>query len=371
MGCGDVLFSVGTHYAVCVKGMGILCADGLCCCRGAADSEGHTTWSGKAEMEDYVAFAGFMVYYLYHLGHSDDSDPYRLETIESVRTTNGQAYGSLQTTHHTPPITLLLGGYSYGSLILARLPPISSIVERFAAAELGTSAAEILLRARTLSKQTLRAMESAQSPSSPRGRQLQPDDAATSPQRRVGASPITMGGEETDPANRRRSRDSRRSGDLIRKSIETPQRIKARIKGSPARHAAATDDSQTTSTSGRSVDVPVVIPRYLLISPVLLPFSQTLCPPGPPSMFAGLRRHSNVDGHAGNAFHDFPTLAVFGSSDVFTASRRLKGWAERASRESKARFEWEEIAGAGHFWHEEGVMQVLQKRIADWTLEDR
>lgn len=312
-----------------------------------------------------------MIYYLHSLSHVDD-DPYRLETIASVSNVDGAvSSGAYQFTGRHRPISLVLGGYSYGSLILARLPIVSTIIDRFEAAEAGTAAAEVILRARTLSKQTLQALESTQSPSSPRGRQLKPDDAATSPQRRVGASPITMGGEETDPANRRRSRDSRRSGDLIRKSIETPHRIKARIKGSPARDATATENLHIASVSNPTTRGPTVCPRYLLVSPVLLPFSHTLCPPGPPSMFAGLRRHSNADSSAGNAFRNNPTLAIFGSSDTFTASKRLKAWAEKTSRDSASKFEWDEIAGAGHFWHEDGVMQALQKRIADWTLEDQ
>lgn len=332
--------------------------------RGAADSEGHTTWTGKAEQDDYISFAGFMIYYLQRLRRQED-DPYRLETIQSVSNSNdAQLAGSAR-----PPISLLLAGYSYGSLVLARLPPVNRIVAIFESAAIGTSGAEIILRGGVLGKQTVDSWLTSQSPSSPRGRQLKPDDTATSPQRRVGASPMTVGGEETDPASRRRSRDSRRSGDFVRRSMEAPQRIKARVTGanSAAKALSRVDIAPPQPPSMNVPCGPTVRPSYLVISPVLLPFSHTLCPPGPPSLMPGLRRHSSADSDAGGAFHVNDTLALFGSSDTFTSSRRLKTWAEKNMKESKASFEWTQIDGAGHFWSEDGVMQALQKRIAEWV----
>ena len=109
-----------------------------------------------------------------------------------------------QRSNNNPSLELLLGGYSYGSLIVARLPLVSDIIQRFQQAETGTAAAEIILRARTLGKETRKHVEEALRPSSPRGRnQLGPSDVATSPTKRVGTSPMTMGGEETDPSERR------------------------------------------------------------------------------------------------------------------------------------------------------------------------
>lgn len=100
-------------------------------------------------------------------------------------------------------IKLLLGGYSYGSLVLARLPPASAIVTRFQEAPLGTAAAEIILRAQTLAKHTVRAIEEARSSKRPRGRTLSDGNSITSPSTRAKASPVTIGGEETDPSTLR------------------------------------------------------------------------------------------------------------------------------------------------------------------------
>ena len=76
---------------------------------------------------------------------------------------------------------------------------------------------------------------------------------------------------------------------------------------------------------------------------------------------------SGSDSHVGDVFLENVTLAIFGSSDSFTASRRLKAWAERNAKDSRSFFEWEETTGAGHFWAEQGVMQALQKRVAEWV----
>lgn len=289
--------------------------------------------------------------------------------------------GGLTTTPFEGCIQLLLAGYSYGSLVLARLPPIPNIIHKLDSAGMGTAGAELILRARTLARQTKLSLDEVYSPSSPRGRQqLRPDDAATSStKQRIAASPITMGGEETDPSTRRRSRDSRRSVDFMRKSVEMPHRIRAHMKrsstsgsGSPGKDGhdtPATSVTPATPATPRSAGVerrPVVKSRYLVISPVLLPFTQTLCPPGPPTLVPGLRR-GNADSTAGALFLENPTLAIFGSTDVFTSGQRLRGWAEKMARASTSSLKWHEIEGAGHFWREEGVMQILQEKVATWV----
>ena len=335
---------------------------------GAGGSEGRTSWSGKAEQGDYSSVAGFMAFYLHALKPVEESD--RLQTIPS-------AGNQLDQSAHTTKLSgnrveLLLAGYSYGSLVLARLQPISAVIKCLESAEMGTAGAELILRARTLAKQTRLSLEELYSPSSPRGRQLRPDDAATSPTKRIGASRIVIGGEETDPANRRRSRDSRRSVDFMRKSVEMPHRIKAQIKRSGTSSPKGKDhDTPLTPaipanpmTAGLE-NRPVVSSRYLVISPVLLPFTQTLCPPGPPSL--GLRRMTGADASAGALFLEDPTMVIFGSTDGFTAARRLKGWAEKMAKDTSSQFEWHEIDGAGHFWREAGVMQDLQEKVAAWV----
>lgn len=175
---------------------------------------------------------------------------------------------------------------------------------------------------------------------------------------------MTMGGEETDPSERRRSRDSRRSIDVMRKSVEIPHRIKDRIKH---RHSSY-EKAESPKTPIMPRGAPTVITRYLLISPVLLPFSDHLLPPG-----AQTWAHSSGKADAGSdrQFLLNPTLAVFGTNDGFTASKRLKRWAEKQDNDTSSDFQWSAIETAGHFWREESVLQALQQRIVRWAKEKR
>ncbi|KAK5126738.1 hypothetical protein LTR85_009672 [Meristemomyces frigidus] len=335
--------------------------------RGASGSQGSTTWTGRAETEDYVSVTGFMIYYLHHLNMSRRNDT--LATIPSAggRVLDQDSEVPFQALSEEP-IRLLLGGYSYGSLVLARLPSPQTITAHFQEAAIGTAAAEIILRARMLAKQTLQAAQELQSPARSRGRALNHDDAAASPTQRAKASPVMVGGEETDPSERRQSRDSRRSADIVRKSVEMPHRIKARIR----RHSDKTKPNPTPEkenphTIGGDGLAPRVRSCYLLVSPVLLPFTNILCPPGPPTPTLGSNRRVG-ETSAGSMFLQRPTLALFGTSDIFTSSRRLRAWAEKQAHGSNdASFTWEQIDKAGHFWREEGVMQALQARISSWV----
>ena len=74
--------------------------------RGAGKSKGRTSWTGKPEISDYMSVAGFLIQYL--------------DQLEVNAVADG-----------TDEIHLVLGGYSYGSLIASRLPEISSILAPF------------------------------------------------------------------------------------------------------------------------------------------------------------------------------------------------------------------------------------------------
>lgn len=313
--------------------------------RGAGESAGKTSWTGKAEQNDYIAVVGFLVNYLR-----------KLEVTSSAVTEHSHSH-----------IDLVLAGYSYGSLVLAQLPSISNMMQRFENVVEGSAASEIMLRATTLASETQQHLHAQRSPASPRGRQLKPEDAATSPNRRTGVSPITVGGEETDPSTRRRSRDSRRSTDFIRKSMDAvhigrnhpPKEIRKASKSSRASIPSVEQAASAIST------------RYLLISPVILPLANTLCPAGPPSIGpSSLSLRTQANPAAGSQFLSNPTLVVFGSKDVFTSSKRLRTWAEKQAKISTSKFEWAEIEGAGHFWREEGAMEASLTRIKSWIESD-
>ncbi|RDH39565.1 Alpha/Beta hydrolase protein [Aspergillus welwitschiae] len=75
--------------------------------RGAGGSEGRTSWTARPELADYVSFYGFMLLYLHFLGE------------RAVQQEGGGDRGK---------IGVILGGYSYGSMIASHLPKLHDIV---------------------------------------------------------------------------------------------------------------------------------------------------------------------------------------------------------------------------------------------------
>ncbi|KAE8414105.1 Alpha/Beta hydrolase protein [Aspergillus pseudocaelatus] len=115
--------------------------------RGAGTSEGRTSWTAKPELADYVSFYGFMLCYL----HS-------LRSQEVSRRGDGSIPGGAnvegpddQSTLDRADIHLILGGYSYGSLIASHLPALDVVADLFKNIIAGTQAHEILQTAAKVS----------------------------------------------------------------------------------------------------------------------------------------------------------------------------------------------------------------------------
>ncbi|KAB8239662.1 uncharacterized protein BDW43DRAFT_296037 [Aspergillus alliaceus] len=96
--------------------------------RGAGNSEGRTSWTAKPELADYVSFYGFMLCYLHCLElrvaslQGDNSSP---EEGADNRVSRAQP------TPRRANIHLILGGYSYGSLIASHLPTLDVVANLF------------------------------------------------------------------------------------------------------------------------------------------------------------------------------------------------------------------------------------------------
>ncbi|KAI7175114.1 hypothetical protein KC343_g13976 [Hortaea werneckii] len=313
--------------------------------RGATGSAGHTSWTGRPETDDYSSVAGFLMEYL-----------------QEIRRHGSEEIMGSDQSH---PLQIIFGGYSYGSLVLARLPPPEAITRRLRDATAGTAAYEITTRARALAERSWKAAQEAAEHSA-RGR-VQGSARSTPP---AGSSPLTMGGEETDSSERRRSRESKRALSIARKGAQLPHRIKAHKrqhseKRSHLAHEPRHSEDNVHREGKDRAEEQAVNPNYLLISPVLLPFTTMVCPPGPSIPFTGATKHSGSE-TGGYSFSNHNSLALFGTTDVFTSSKRLQAWAGK-QKASNPRFEWEQIEDAGHFWHEAGAMEALERRIASWV----
>lgn len=314
-------------------------------------------------MDDYASFAACFVHYMSYIQpeilarprSGSDSSP---DTLHSNKTKTKS-----KTKSKLSPV-IVLGGYSYGSLILRNLPPLPTILHPFTHPFPGSAASEILLRAHKLAEQsntewTHTAARSFTQTPPKRGRKGHEHKLA-----------LTMGGEETSPEKRRSSRD-------VRRSLEgsAGQRIKTRLRSMS--HRRREDDGSgggagsPTTPSGLEADgaekdedaedtflLPEI--RYLLISPLTPPISTLLAPALGHKFW-----HRSRDG-AHEIVSKHPTLAIYGDQDMFTSARRVRDWAESLRGVGAASLESVEVQGAGHFWHEREVGERLRYALVEW-----
>lgn len=302
------------------------CTD--CGNRGAHGSQGHTSWTGVKEREDYIAVTAFMIQYLHHSSIHNSSEQSLLPSDHAIQ--------------------LILGGYSYGSLITSHLPDPQEIVKSLFEAEDGTAIAEIKSRAGTLAVQVIEELKAKRiSLETSRSRSL------NSPNAKKHGHTLSVGGEETSPEKRRQSHEGRLSSDL-RRSIDLPRKIASLRRKNHHKQGI-------TAVASNSEPPPLhVEPSYLLVSPLLPPVSSlaTL-----PFGFRSLR-HNHEELSKRLSLHH--SLAVFGNDDIFTSAHKLRKWAKGVGEERNSAFRYVEIEHAGHFWRDHGVQDALKTAITGW-----
>lgn len=285
--------------------------------RGASGSKGRTTWTGKGEIADYESFAGFVAFYLQFLQpsqrHKESNEQALSEGDDSPR--NDQK-GENETARS--PIHLVLGGYSYGSQVVTRLPPFPEVLQRFCSAKEESAAAEIIKKARELAMDTLTDLAQKQeTPQSPHALRV---------------------GEATSP---------HRSTDIL-------HHIPKAVKALSGKHSSQTTVAEPPTES--LFDAPSALCYYLLISPLLPPTSNLVMLPL---------------GH-GHGIHDRPAwtmrpaFAIFGDEDFFTSFKKLTAWAQKMSEEENTQFKYAAISEAGHFWVEDGVERRMKDALRLW-----
>lgn len=308
--------------------------------RGAHGSKGRTSWSGKPELDDYISFAAFFMHYMSFIQPFPTSDIQDGSDVltESSRLLDKDLAGPQG---QASPV-VILGGYSYGSLILRHLPPVPTILQNFANCLPGSSAHETILRAHKIADQsnlewTNIAHNEARERHKRRGHENNPI--------------VIMGGEETTPEKRRRSRDVRRSLDN-----HTGYKRRTPLRSISLRHhegAQVLPPEQHKST--------LVVPeiRYLLISPLAVPISMLLAPA------LGRKFWHKEEGYK-EAFSKHTSLAIYGDQDAFSSVKKLRNWIALLKTEAGTHFSSVEIVGAGHFWVEHHVEEELRAALSKW-----
>ncbi|KAF1941520.1 hypothetical protein EJ02DRAFT_200858 [Clathrospora elynae] len=309
--------------------------------RGAHGSKARTSWSGRPELDDYTSFAGFFMHYMCYLNP--------LSTSDAVITPGQSPSDAARMQGDACPV-VILGGYSYGSLILTHLPPVPTVLQHFSAPLAGSAADEILLRARRLADQSnLECINLAR-------------DAARARRKcRNGHVPrpsVTMGGEEISPDKRRSSRD-------LRGSVDGGGRLEIKTRLRSLSHRGRKDSGPATPPETKSETITAPDIRYLLISPLTPPIS-TLAAPALVHKFWNKSRdgcHDVIGKHV--------SMAIYGDADNFTSAKRIRDWSEQLKAEPASRFTSVEVKRAGHFWVESDVEEELRAALRVWELKVR
>jgi alpha/beta superfamily hydrolase len=252
----------------------------------------------------------------------------------------------------TNTFTLVLAGYSYGSLIAKNLPPLQIVKEIFASPAAGSAQAEIILRAQDLSKDHMDKQQLVEV--SIRGRNSL-----------RASSGLVVGGNESGATSSRASRESsRRSLDLegMRKSVD-------RIRKRSSRRISGRYDSSDSTQQGTHKTI-AITPRicFLLVSPLLAPVTSFLSMSTKLKLPAGLIK-GTAEVSSADQLMLHPCCCIFGHQDVFTSYKRLQKWAAKHEKDSEARFSTYSIEQAGHFWQEEGAQLRLRDAIEQWLRE--
>lgn len=263
---------------------------------------------------------------------------------------------------------LLLGGYSYGSMITAQLPVLADILETFASPEAASAAALIRIRAESLASRQSVLLRSAR--------------AAILEHRKHGSTThhgLRVGGDDAGSSPRKSFEYSERRSfsmdmeEKLRKGMEDILHATRhpRHPHKPTTTAGTQNTQRHTESTTPPGRLPTVdgltIPRpaYLLVSPLQGLVGHLASMSLVPSAWA--RAKSSAEEAAEGKLTSSPTLAIYGDSDVFTPKQRLQSWVQERQEVPNSSFRGEEIASAGHFWVEEGVLSQMIKLVDDFS----
>lgn len=299
--------------------------------RGAEGSEASTSWSAKPELADYATVYAF--------------------TLAFMNDGRVSAYLARARHHDSTDRTplLLLGGYSYGSMIASHLPTVDVLVEILGKSQPGSPEHEVTTRAIELAQVVTGYFETHTPTNTP---------ATSSPApRKVDA---TIGGSQSLKNNN--NPDTSHFGHLhMRTSIDRVRRKLCKTEYDPSQEMHDISPSQHNIVSPELA--------YLLVSPLLGPVSSL-------AAAFSILRFERYD-RKSTCARDTPVIdpqkvlgaatsfVVFGGHDQFTSSRKVRKWCEAiAMKDSK--FEFREVADASHFWFEENSSTELEKAVSSW-----
>lgn len=345
---------------------------------GAGHSAGKTSWTSRAERSDFQSIIAFLAYYIYHLDpfkhvdHTTEESDEPTKTIDEI--TNEKPTGERERSN-----VLVIGGYSYGSLITAQLPPLETILEPFSAPSSASNEAQIRLRAASLAEQQNTLIRLT--------RQAIREISYT---RKAAEHGVRVGGSEGNMSPQR-SVDGRRS--ISRELEEKLHELVAKTKSNLAaqrslRHHRHTSSGPLPKVPEDDDDGPLVVEKRRKPEPAdgRLPHLEGFAPPQQAyvllSPIPGLASHLVTFKLLPNALSRprlpeedpaeaklvrHPTLAVHGDADMFVLPSKAREWVARLSGAQGSKFRGVEMPTAGHFWAEPGVLEKLLELVGEFV----
>ena len=371
--------------------------------RGAGHSNGRTSWTAKPETADYMTVAGFVSYFAHYL---EPGTPKALNP------------------------KLLCCGYSYGALVTSLLPPVVAVLAPFVRPLRSAPAAEVRRRAaRWAAIQNAdfaACREAAEAAAKAAAKRMEREEkekrlgtppSSSSPKKARLSMGIRVGTADDDlhhhnnyhnhlnsprrshdvaalkhmlsPSPRRsfsadhRLGEGRSSKDIARENDKTHHSVAGLL--AKVRHRSqdvhSQDESKEEGEHMSVVELPVVQPAYLMVSPPVGLASNLATMTVPLPLFKRKERavsDSDDEGAADRKLSSNPTLVVYGDADVFVSSKKIRQWTAKLAEEnralssttstnpipSKPTFESLEVATAGHFWAEGRTLYELQAAVA-------
>ena len=214
-------------------------------------------------------------------------------------------------------VNILLGGYSYGSMIVSHLPTIEEVLNLFANSLPASWTSQVRSKALELSTTWNKKFTIT--------RQL----------------PILSSSDPNLPSTTTIADDAQ----------------EARID---------------STHRGMANDIPIPNISYLLVSPILPPVSMFVTMFSRMPFISGQNSGISIEGtHVPSPKPEeqlcaYPTLVIFGDKDMFTPTTKIRKWVEDLSEAPQSKFQSREIIGAGHFWVEHNVESQMRYALRQW-----
>lgn len=125
------------------------------------------------------------------------------------------------------------------------------------------------------------------------------------------------------------------------------------------------DYMATSESIGLDPFKELIQPSHLLVSPILPPITGLLTPLSGRSLFrTNAKEYEHLTTH--------PTLAIWGSEDVFTSTARLRSWATSLTTlaDGPCQFKWSDVDRVGHFWQGLSDLNSLRGHIQRWAVSN-